>query len=158
MRASLLDKSGQKISSGRRTDYLGLTATASGTAADATIRRIHVAMGLAMALRNAGVHSGTVTTATLIEVSETFILPKATHGIHLVPCTRQVQDKWDGMENMLMINTMGCFSGRNSERLRTVSRMPILQQVIALRMTSLQRRVTKRSEVEKKSATREDTR
>lgn len=118
-----------EICNRKQADYLGVTKTTSKTAADATIRRIHNAKGMEMALRNAGVQSKTVTTVTLIRVWETFILPETANGIHLAPCTRQVQGKWDDMEKLLRINTMSCFSGRNRERLRAVSRMPTLQQV-----------------------------
>lgn len=154
--APQLKISGREIKNSTKAEYLGITATAKGTAPDATIRRIGNAVKMAMGLRNAGIHFGKATTTTLIRIWETLIVPRAAYGVHLVPLTNELKEKWDQLERLMLINTMGCFSPKNRERLRTVGRVLSLTQTREVRMTALQGRILQRGNTNKDQAAKVD--
>lgn len=69
------------------TEYLGITATAAGTAHGTNIKRIKSAALAIHKLRNRGVHNGVVNSQRLLEIWNTHVMPRATYGLHVVPKT-----------------------------------------------------------------------
>lgn len=154
--ADTLEIGGQSIKNSTRAEYLGITATASGTAEDSTVERIKKAKKIAASLKQAGIHYGKATTDTLLRIWDMFVIPKATYGIHLVPLTEEIVKEWESLERLWMISTMGCYSGRTRNRLRTIGRIPTVSQVREMRMTALQQRITLRATTDQSEAAKTD--
>lgn len=84
----------------------------------------------------------------LLRIWDMFIILKATYGIHLVPLSDELQELWENLEKHLLVNTMGCYSGRHRTRLRMVGRMFKHPQIREARTTALQQCVARRSTTE----------
>lgn len=133
--------SGQQIQNHKQETYLVVTATADGTGVEATIERIENTTKSVIAVKRAGTHPGTTNTSLLIGIWETIIITRATYGIHLVPQSNRLEEKWGNPEKLLLVNTMGCYSNRHRERVLNVGKTLTLPQLKGTMMTALQGRI-----------------
>lgn len=136
-----LKLAGSEVGTANKAEYLGVSIDARGTLADTNIRRIESAIKMSYALGRAGIQCGKVITATMLEIWETLILPKATYAVHLVPKTEQMVKKWDELEKTMLVSTTGCYSSRHKARLLQIVKWPTLQQRREVAMTALQKRI-----------------
>lgn len=117
-----MELSGRQVAMKTELEYLGIMASATGTTHTKEAERVKKATSALLLLRNNRVHSGTVNTHTLLGIWKTYILPRVSYGLHLVPMHNELKDASDAMKETMMITKMRCFSERTRPRLRTVTR------------------------------------
>lgn len=141
-----LRMNGVEINNNTQAKYLGVTRTAQGTATNANTKRIKAGSAMLSQMKERGIHCGRILLRTVLKIWQTFILPKASYGLHLVQLDEDVKNHWRGLEKSLIITTLGCFSKRTRKRLRSIAHLTTPEQLRALRMTSLKKRIQKRRE------------
>lgn len=140
----MLRLNSEPIQDATEAKYLGVTARAYGTGETENIARIKKTISSLIVLKRKGIHAGRIRSSQLIGVWNTCFRPQATHGVHLVPLTGELQKQWDIMEKITMINLLGCFSEKTRGRLRRIGRQQSLQETRITQMHALQERVQKR--------------
>lgn len=133
-KGSPFELSGQQVENRIEADYLGVTATATGTSHVKCIKRIKKATAFLHQPRGNGIHHGTMTTNSMLAIWRTHILPAATYGLHLVPHHNEQTKAWSTMEKSMMVMVMGCFSEKTRPRLRTVAKALTLRQQREIQM------------------------
>lgn len=135
----------RKIDNDSEAEYPGISASAGGTTSKANAKRLKGAVAMLHILKRHGIHSGTATSYLLLRIWNTCILPKATYGLHLVPRSNELKSDWSQLEKIMMVNILGCFSEKTRDRLRTVSRQLSLTEQREVQMSSLKKRLIRRS-------------
>lgn len=49
----------------------------------------------------------------LIRVWKAIVITKATYGIHVVPLSNRINEKWEGLEKTIPVSTISCFNDKN---------------------------------------------
>lgn len=145
MLAPQLSTSGHIIKNDKQAEYLGISASVGGTTSTASFKRIKEATAMLHILKRKWVHSGATTSQSLLQMWNTYVLTKATYGLHLVPCSTELENEWSKLDKITMINFLGCFSENFIKRLRPISRQLSLSEQREVQMASLESRITRRS-------------
>lgn len=89
---------GQIIKNDSQAEYLGISVDAAGTKAAANAKRLKGTTALLHTLKRNGVHGETVTTHTLLQIWSTYILPRATYSLHLVPQSAELEKECESLK------------------------------------------------------------
>lgn len=147
------EMNGEELELRSEAKYLGISATANGTGSGTNIKRLRAASRLLQMMKRKGLHSGTTPTNTILKIWQTYVLPKCTYGVHLVPLDEDMKKEWNMTEQTLMVMAMGCFSPRTRKRLRQIGNILSLEEQRKVSMTSLQKRISEGSAPQREPTT-----
>lgn len=126
-------------------EYLGVTASWKGVEPDKSIRRITQAKKIAIRLYRHGIHERSFNNRTMIRIVKTFIMPKATYGLHLTDFPPTLQRAWGKLHHSAITAALGWYSQGRDKTMRTITQLPTLLQLIATRQAGMEERLKKRA-------------
>lgn len=136
----------QAIQVTEKAAYLGVSATATGISANTNVDRVKSARNrLALLKKELPLQYG-IPYKTRARILKALVLPVATYGVHFCPMTTDLTNEWERLEEELIRASLGWFSQSRTARLRKMLRFPSLQQLISLRLESLEVRLDKRGQ------------
>lgn len=128
-----------------KTTYLGIEAAWNGVVDDKQTERIRKATSCLHALNRCGINTNRFNSVTISKVCKTFVIPKATYGIHLAQLKQETKDQWETLEKRIIQATLGWHTERRKPRLRAIARITSLDETVGMLMESLMKRLEERA-------------
>lgn len=136
--------------------YLGASVTAREVTDSQNIVRTWKATKVAYMLQEAGVNSQAMSMGALTTVVKTVVLSTAGYAIHLVRKTETLKKAWINLEKSIASIIFGGASETQLNTIRILYRFQTLEEMMALRLEGLLRRIQTRAKARRNDKSAQD--